>query len=69
MTTDDEAMEGEPPAGRDPVRRFTLVVAAAVAALLLWYVTADRLAPWTDQARKRESMRKDWSEPGKSRNS
>ena len=51
MTTDDEAMEGEPPAGRDPVRRFTLVVAAAVAALLLWYVTADRLAPWTDQAR------------------
>jgi len=37
--------------GHDPVRRFTLLVGAVVVALLAWYVAADRLAPWTDQAR------------------
>jgi multidrug resistance efflux pump len=35
----------------DPVRRFTLIVLGIIAVLFVWYVMADRLAPWTDQAR------------------
>lgn len=35
----------------DPVRRFTKIIVIVVACLFLWYVMADRLAPWTDQAR------------------
>ena len=35
----------------DPVKRVTKIVLYVVAFLFVWYVTADRLAPWTDQAR------------------
>jgi len=35
----------------DPVQRATLVVVTICACLLLWYLLADRYAPWTDQAR------------------
>jgi multidrug resistance efflux pump len=35
----------------DPVRRTTLIVALLLLFLFVWYVFADRYAPWTDQAR------------------
>ncbi len=35
----------------DPLRRWTLVVSAVIAALLCWYLVADRLTPFTSQAR------------------
>ncbi len=35
----------------DPVRRVTRVLIAVVVLVFIWYVAADRLAPWTDQAR------------------
>ena len=35
----------------DPVRRVTKIVLGIVVFLFIWYVLADRLAPWTDQAR------------------
>jgi len=35
----------------DPVHRLTKIVLGIVAFLFIWYVSADRLAPWTDQAR------------------
>jgi multidrug resistance efflux pump len=36
---------------RDPVRRYTRILLVVVAFLFIWYVWADRVAPWTDQAR------------------
>jgi multidrug resistance efflux pump len=36
---------------RDPVQRFTRIVLIVLAVLFVWYVFADRYAPWTDQAR------------------
>ena len=35
----------------DPVRRLTRITLMLVAILFAWYVAADRLTPWTDQAR------------------
>lgn len=35
----------------DPVRRWTLIIAAVIVALLVWYLMADRLTPFTSQAR------------------
>ncbi|NOQ41919.1 MAG: biotin/lipoyl-binding protein [Desulfuromusa sp.] len=35
----------------DPVQRFARALLIAIAVLFLWYVAADRVAPWTDQAR------------------
>jgi len=35
----------------DPVRKITKYVLIVVTILFLWYVIADRIAPWTDQAR------------------
>jgi multidrug resistance efflux pump len=35
----------------DPVRRWTLIVAAVIVALLAWYLAAARLTPFTSQAR------------------
>lgn len=35
----------------DPVRRTTYVVLVVLALLFVWYILADRHAPWTDQAR------------------
>ena len=35
----------------DPVRRVSHIVLLLVILLFTWYVFADRLAPWTDQAR------------------
>lgn len=35
----------------DPVKRITHIVLIVIAIMFVWYVVADRLAPWTDQAR------------------
>ncbi|NOR42806.1 MAG: biotin/lipoyl-binding protein, partial [Gammaproteobacteria bacterium] len=35
----------------DPVVRFTWTVITLIVVLFIWYVVADRIAPWTDQAR------------------
>jgi multidrug resistance efflux pump len=35
----------------DPVSKITKYVLIVVAILFIWYVVADRIAPWTDQAR------------------
>jgi multidrug resistance efflux pump len=37
--------------GPDPVRKISKYVLYVTILLLVWYVVADRLAPWTDQAR------------------
>lgn len=39
------------PRGADPVRRWTFIVLALVAVLLAWYLRADRVTPYTSQAR------------------
>jgi multidrug resistance efflux pump len=41
----------EPLKPHDPVRRYTRILLVVVAFLFIWYVWADRVAPWTDQAR------------------
>ena len=35
----------------DPVKSLTRITLIIVAILFVWYVAADRVAPWTDQAR------------------
>ena len=35
----------------DPVKRITRIALIVIAIVFVWYVAADRLAPWTDQAR------------------
>lgn len=37
--------------GYDPVKRVTRIALIVIAVLFIWYVVADRLAPWTDQGR------------------
>ncbi|MFV1983084.1 MAG: HlyD family secretion protein [Thiohalomonadales bacterium] len=34
----------------DPVKRLTKIILYIVAFLFVWYIIADRIAPWTDQA-------------------
>ena len=48
-----EAAAAPTPPGksRDPVRVISFAVLIVVASLFSWYLVADRLAPWTDQAR------------------
>jgi multidrug resistance efflux pump len=35
----------------DPVKRITRIALIVIAIIFVWYVAADRLAPWTDKAR------------------
>ena len=35
----------------DPVRRWTFIIIAICAVLLVWYLRADRVTPYTSQAR------------------
>ena len=35
----------------DPVKKITRISLIVIAIIFVWYVAADRLAPWTDQAR------------------
>lgn len=44
--------KGKPPK-KDPIRRVTLIVLSVCAVVFLWYIAADRLTPYTDQARIR----------------
>jgi multidrug resistance efflux pump len=37
--------------GKDPVRRWTLILLAIAAVLLAWYLRSDRVTPYTTQAR------------------
>ncbi len=53
-----EKLQSEPAGGNgqevkkpDPVRRLTLIVLCVIIVLFIWYVAADRFAPWTDEAR------------------
>ena len=39
------------PAGKDPVKKWTVIILIICAALLLWYLRADRVTPMTSQAR------------------
>jgi multidrug resistance efflux pump len=48
MTEEQETSSDNSP---DPVRKITKYVLIVVAILFVWYVAADRIAPWTDQAR------------------
>ena len=48
---DVDAGSGEDVKKPDPVRRLTLIVVCVIIVLFVWYVTADRFAPWTDEAR------------------
>ncbi len=49
--TDENQDNTQAETGPDPVRRVTKYVLYAASFLFIWYVVADRLAPWTDQAR------------------
>ena len=46
-----KAMMEEKENARDPVRRITLAAILIAALLFVWYLVADRVAPWTDEAR------------------
>ncbi|KAA9131978.1 HlyD family secretion protein [Marinihelvus fidelis] len=46
-----QAAAAKPKKARDPVRRATLVVLVVIALLLAWYLRADRVTPYTSQAR------------------
>jgi multidrug resistance efflux pump len=35
----------------DPVKKITRIALIVIAVMFVWYVIADRLAPWTDQGR------------------
>ncbi len=61
MTVDEENAEQETAAEEtaetsatepmDPVRRWTLIVLGACVVLMFWYLVADRITPYTNQAR------------------
>ena len=44
-------MNAEPESGKDPIRRITRIVLFVCLAVLVWYLFADRVTPYTDQAR------------------
>jgi multidrug resistance efflux pump len=51
QTSSDSQSAEATVAQQDPVRRWTLLTAAAIALLLVWYLAADRYTPFTSQAR------------------
>ena len=53
MTKDTEKSKEVRPAKEpmDPVRKWTLIVLAACVGLMFWYLRADRVTPYTSQAR------------------
>lgn len=57
MTENEQAQpeqsEAQPAAEQtqDPVRRWTLIMLAVIAVLLVWYLRSDRVTPFTSQAR------------------
>ena len=49
--TADDTPETEAKAPMDPVRKWTLIVLGACVVLMFWYIAADRITPYTNQAR------------------
>ena len=47
----EEMPAAEAPAPRDPVRRWTLILLGACVVLMGYYLVADRVTPYTTQAR------------------
>lgn len=47
----EETKVAVPAAGMDPVRKWTFIVFALCAVLMFWYLVADRITPYTSQAR------------------
>jgi multidrug resistance efflux pump len=47
----DDTSETEAKAPMDPVRKWTLIVLGACVVLMFWYIVADRVTPYTNQAR------------------
>jgi len=52
-TNDSEEVASPPKAHRDPVRMWTFILLGLVLLLLAWYLRADRVTPYTSQARLR----------------
>jgi multidrug resistance efflux pump len=59
-STTTKPAAGEPETGvngeavtrkKDPIRRITAIVLGICLVIMIWYITADRLAPYTDQAK------------------
>lgn len=46
-----ETPVNEEPNRQDPVRKVTRYMLYVVMGLFIWYIAADRISPWTDQAR------------------
>ena len=51
VNTTGEADEAVTKAPMDPVRKWTLIVLGACVVLMFWYLVADRVTPYTNQAR------------------
>ena len=49
--TDEQTAAPPAKAAMDPVRKWTLIVLGACVLLLFWYLRADRVTPYTNQAR------------------
>ena len=49
--TEEETAEAAGKQPMDPVRRWTLIVLAVCAVLMIYYLVADRITPYTSQAR------------------
>jgi multidrug resistance efflux pump len=47
--TEEASVDAKPP--MDPVRRWTLILLGACAVMMVWYLIADRVTPYTTQAR------------------
>jgi len=50
-TAEEEAGKASARTPMDPVRKWTLIVLGACVVLMFWYVVADRVTPYTNQAR------------------
>ena len=51
MATETQQTSQQAKPGMDPVRRWTFIVLAICVVLLTWYLRADRVTPYTSQAR------------------
>jgi multidrug resistance efflux pump len=49
--TADDTPDTDAKAPMDPVRKWTLIVLGACVVLMFWYIVADRVTPYTNQAR------------------
>ena len=51
MATEAQQTSQDTKSGMDPVRRWTFIVLAICVVLLTWYLRADRVTPYSSQAR------------------